>query len=55
VLASFSRRDRAGRNSFRFTGVSGHRLAPGRYRLQATPRLRARKGKAVTVPFTLIR
>jgi Concanavalin A-like lectin/glucanases superfamily len=54
ALASFSRSDRGGHNTFRFTGVRGHRLAPGRYLLQATPRLRARNGRAVTAPFTLI-
>ncbi len=54
ALESFSRSDRAGRNTVRFTGVRGHRLAPGRYLLQATPRSGTRNGTAVTVHFTLI-
>lgn len=50
----FSRTDRAGRNSFRFTGIRGHKLPPGSSLLQAAPRLGKQSGKLVSVTFTVI-
>jgi len=52
--ASFARTDRAGRNSFRFTGVRGHKLAAGKYLLEVTPRSGTRVGQTLTVPFTIV-
>jgi CSLREA domain-containing protein len=55
AVASFSHLDRAGQNSFRFSGmVGGRRLAPGRYRLQAVPSLSGHRGTPVTVPFRIV-
>jgi hypothetical protein len=52
---SFRHRDRAGANSFRFTGrVLAAKLRPGRYRLRAVPRLNDRNGKARTKRFRII-
>ena len=48
---SFRRHDVAGRNSFH---LSVKRLAPGRYRLAATPSFDGAEGKTVTVKFTIV-
>lgn len=50
----FSHQDSAGSNTFDFSGrVRGHRLSPGSYELQATPKLGTLTGKAVTAKFTI--
>jgi CSLREA domain-containing protein len=55
-LGTFSRNDSAGRNRFAFSGrVGGRALAPGTYRLQATPRSNRVSGKAVSATFRIIR
>jgi hypothetical protein len=47
-VGSFTDADRAGRNSFRFTGrLAGGRLSPGRYQLAATPRAPGATGKTI--------
>lgn len=57
---SFTHKDRAGTNSFHFTGrVRGRtryvKLKPGSYRLRAVPGFKGRTGKAKTVRFRIIR
>jgi hypothetical protein len=43
-VGSFTHTDTAGANRFRFTGrISGRKLTPGKYRLQAVPRNTAAK------------
>jgi hypothetical protein len=49
-VARFSHRDKAGRNSVRF---SGRGLKPGNYRLQATPKLARLTGQTVSITFTI--
>ena len=49
-VARFAHRDKAGRNSVRF---SGRGLKPGNYRLQATPKLRGLTGQTLSVTFTI--
>lgn len=52
---SFSHQDTAGSNSFDFSGrVRGHRLSPGSYEVQATPKLGALTGKTVPAKFTIL-
>ena len=56
ALGRFSHRDRAGQNRFHFTGrMRGRRLAAGRYRLQATPRLPGTAGRVATTTFRITR
>jgi hypothetical protein len=56
TLGSFSRSDKAGANTFHFTGrVKGRALKPGAYRLTARPRAGGRTGKSVTVRFHVLR
>jgi uncharacterized membrane protein YgcG len=56
VLGSFTHTDRVGRNSLRFSGaLGGHGLAPGRYRLQATPRAHGHTGRTVSMAFVIMR
>ncbi len=55
VVARFVRTDRAGRNSFRFTGIPGVRLARGMYRLDVTPTVNGRAGRTVSALFTIAR
>ena len=46
----------AGKNVFRFSGrLSGSALAPGTYRLVATPSANGRSGDAKTITFTIMR
>ena len=52
-IGGFTRIDRAGRNSFRLTGVGGRKLAPGKYRLQAIPKAHGQIGKTITATFTV--
>ena len=54
-LGSFVHADRAGTNRFRFTGLHGHKLAPGRYRLEATPTAQDQAGTTVSTMFTVVR
>ncbi len=54
-LGTFTRKDRAGHNSFRFTGrVHGHRLAAGAYLLQAVPSFAGHKGAARSAAFAIL-
>lgn len=54
-VGSFKRTDRAGQNSFRFTGrVRGRKLQPGRYQLRAVPRFGGRDGAPATTSFRII-
>jgi PKD domain len=56
VRGSFTITGRAGNNSFRFIGrVNGRALAPGNYRLVATPSAGGATGIAQTKPFTILR
>jgi hypothetical protein len=55
ALGSFTHADRAGRNRFQFAGLSGRKLAPGRYRLDATPTAHDQTGRTVSAVFTVIR
>jgi hypothetical protein len=51
-VGSFSHTDTAAANKLHFTGqVGGHKLARGRYRLAATPKLGTTAGTTVTVSF----
>jgi hypothetical protein len=55
-VGSFRHKDRAGSNAVRFSGREhGRKLAPGRYRLQATPRSPGHTGRTVTRTFTIVR
>jgi Concanavalin A-like lectin/glucanases superfamily len=54
-VGSFTHTDVAGRNSFHFAGLRGHRLAAGSYRLDATPRASGLVGRTISVPFTIVR
>jgi uncharacterized repeat protein (TIGR01451 family) len=54
VRGSFTHADLAGRNSFLFTGrVGGRKLAPGSYRLDATPTAAGQVGQTVTGSFAI--
>jgi hypothetical protein len=56
VKGSFTRTGVVGVNRFKFTGrMAGKKLAPGRYRLAATPTAAGRKGTTATVAFTIIK
>jgi hypothetical protein len=55
ALGRFTRADRAGRNQFRFAGLSGRKLAPGRYRVDATPTAHEQTGRTISAVFTVIR
>jgi hypothetical protein len=51
-VGSFNHRDKAGRNTFHFTGrVRGRKLKPGSYRLQAIPKFAGRNGATGTSGF----
>jgi DNA-binding beta-propeller fold protein YncE len=53
---SFSHSDRAGRNTFHFTGrVKGQELKRGAYRLQAIPRFAGRNGSTRATGFRVVR
>jgi CSLREA domain-containing protein len=55
-IGSFTRNDRAGKNSFHFNGrVGKHFLKPGRYRLMATPRASGGTGAARSAGFKVKR
>ncbi len=56
AVGKFTHRDRAGANSFHFTGrVRGHKLSPGSYRLRAVPRFARRNGRTITASFRIVR
>ncbi len=56
AVGKFTHRDRAGANSFHFSGrVRGRKLAPGTYRLQAVPRFAGRNGRAIFNSFRIVR
>jgi uncharacterized delta-60 repeat protein len=56
VKGTFTHRDTAGANAFRFSGrLKGRRLAPGSYRLVAQPSSPAGKGTKKTAAFRIIR
>jgi hypothetical protein len=55
LKGSFTVAGLAGTNTFHFTGrLNGKRLAPGKYRLVATPRANGEIGKKATAGFTII-
>jgi hypothetical protein len=55
LKGSFTLAGRAGTNTFHFTGrLNGKRLAPGKYRLVATPKANGEIGKKATAGFTII-
>jgi subtilisin family serine protease len=55
AVARFYRKDRSGSNSFHFSGRIAHvRLAPGRYRLAATPTFAGLAGAAAETSFRVI-
>jgi hypothetical protein len=56
VRGSLTRPGAASPNRFRFTGrLNGHKLAPGRYVLTATPTAGGRIGTTRTTPFRIVR
>jgi hypothetical protein len=55
-VGRFTHLDKAGRNSFHFTGrIGGKSLAPGLYVLEETPRLNGLSGATRTTRFTIAR
>ena len=55
LKGSFTVAGLAGTNTFHFTGrLNGKRLAPGKYRLVATPKANGEIGKKATAGFTII-
>jgi hypothetical protein len=53
-IGTFHHADHIGKNSFRWSGkAAGHKLAPGSYELEATPKLGTLEGKTVSVKFTV--
>jgi hypothetical protein len=56
ALGSFKRTDRAGKNSFRFTGrVKRRPLKPGSYRFEAIARSGGQKSKTLHAKFRIAR
>ena len=56
VRGTLTRTGNAGANAFMFNGtIGGHKLAPGTYRLTATPSTHARTGAPQTARFTIRR
>ncbi len=56
TVGTFSRTDKAGANTFHFTGrANGRALKPGPYALTAQPRAGGKIGKTATVRFHVIR
>jgi hypothetical protein len=54
TIGTFKHNDAIGKNSFHWSGrVHGHTLAPGSYRLEATPAVASLKGKTISVTFTV--
>ena len=55
MRGSFTLAGLAGTNTFHFTGrLNGKRLAPGKYRLVATPKANGEIGSKATAAFTII-
>jgi hypothetical protein len=55
VPGSFARDGVAGANRFRFTGrMANHKLAPGRYRLVATPKAGGRRLAVAYAAFRIV-
>ena len=56
LKGSFIRTGVASTNKFRFTGrLNGKRLAPGKYRLVATPTANGKTGRAASASFKIVR
>ena len=56
TLGRFTLSGRAGLNAFRFSGrLGGRKLAPGNYRLTATPSAGGKTGRAASAAFRIIR
>ena len=56
VRGQFTRSHAAGADEFTFSGrLGGHALAPGRYRLVATPAAAGHRGSSALAPFRVIR
>jgi hypothetical protein len=55
VIGSFMHTDHPGRTTLHFTGLRGHPLTTGHYRLILTPRSRGRLGAAVVISFSVRR
>jgi Concanavalin A-like lectin/glucanases superfamily len=53
-VASFTRVNRSGTNSFRFTGIRGVKLRRGTYRLDVTPSSSQRTGKTASGFLTIV-
>jgi CSLREA domain-containing protein len=54
TVGSFKRTDTAGANTFTFTTrLHGHKLQPGSYRFEVTPRLKGHTGRTVTITFKI--
>jgi hypothetical protein len=54
-IGSFRHIDKAGSNSFHFTGrIRGKKLQPGAYRLKAIPRFAGRSGAAHVTGFQVV-
>jgi hypothetical protein len=54
TLNRFTHVDRVGRNTIHFPRPHSHKLAPGSYRLRATPGAHAQAGPTVTALFTIV-
>jgi hypothetical protein len=54
LVGSFTHVDVAGRNSFHFSGIPGHTLGPGQYRLDVTPTANGQVGRTVSASFTIV-
>ncbi len=56
LVGHFTHRDRAGHNSFHFTGrINRQKLSPGRYHMRAVPSAGGRLGGAAESKFTIVR
>jgi hypothetical protein len=56
AVGGFTHSDASGLNRFRFTGrVGGHKLPPGNYKLNATPRSNGKAGTTVSAHFRILR
>ena len=55
LVGHFTHRDKAGHNSFHFTGrINRHKLSPGRYHMRAVPSAGGRLGGAAESKFTIV-
>jgi hypothetical protein len=55
-VGSFTHRDRAGNVKVHFTGrMRGQKLTPGRYLLVLTPTANGKTGRAVNLPFRILK